>query len=38
MADNGPVDEKLKQANTEKEAQHYKVLTKEEYDHLMCYV
>ena len=36
MADKGPVDEKLKQAITEIEAQHYKVLTKEEYDHLMA--
>ena len=36
MADKGPVDEKLKQAITEIEAQHYKVVTKEEYNHLMA--
>lgn len=35
MADKGPVDEKLKQAITDIEAQQYKVLTKEEYEHLM---
>lgn len=35
MAGKGPVDEKLKKAITDVEAHEYKVLTKEEYDHLM---